>query len=335
MAERHVVDAVEHGGGHGRDTADRDVPFAVAGSAAGDEGVGEDDGAGAGRAGGEVGAHPVHGGGEHRLVPGALHAELVPHQGGLQVGQAVEGDVPVRVGQQDRGAARGGLGPQVDAGAAHEPRADAEAAGRVVVSGDHHRGHAEVGEPVQRVVEQLDGGQRRHRPVVHVPRHHHRVHLALAHGGDEVTDELGLGAEHADPVEGPAEVPVGGVQESHGPGSVSGASDSADGCSRITRHVPAIGMSARSGANHPWCPHRPPASPACAAGARPPEGAPPARPPDTSPGAITHPKVCTNTLRSVSGTQGDCSQTCVSRVLGRARRRNPGVVRADRRPSNP
>lgn len=150
------------------------------------------------------------------------------------------------------------------AGAAHEPRADAEAAGRIVVPGDHHRGHAEVGEPVQRVVEQLDGGQRRYRPVVHVPRHHHRVHLALAHGGDEVTDELGLGAEHADPVEGPAEVPVGGVQESHGPGSVSGASDSADGCSRITRHVPAIGMSDRSGANHPWCPHRPPASPACA-----------------------------------------------------------------------
>ncbi len=213
MAERHVVDAVEHGGGHGRDAADGNVPFAVARFAAGDEGVGEDDGAGAlGRAGGEVGAHPVHGGGEDGLVPGALHTELVPDEGGLQVGQAVEGDVPVRVGQQYGGAAGGGFGAQVDAGPAHEPRADPETAGRVVVPGDHHRGHAQAGEPVQRVVEQLDRGERRHRPVVHVPRHHHRVHLALAHGGDEVADELGLGAEHADPVEGPAEVPVGGVQ---------------------------------------------------------------------------------------------------------------------------
>ncbi len=169
MAERHVVDAVEHGGGHGRDAADGDVPFAVARFAAGDEGVGEDDGAGAGRAGGEVGAHPVHGGGEDGLVPGALHTELVPDEGGLQVGQAVEGDVPVRVGQQYGGATGGGFGAQVDAGPAHEPRADPETAGRVVVPGDHHRGHAQAGEPVQRVVEQLDRGERRHRPVVHVP----------------------------------------------------------------------------------------------------------------------------------------------------------------------
>ncbi|MGX1408723.1 hypothetical protein RKD40_006336 [Streptomyces ambofaciens] len=84
-------------------------------------------------------------------------------------------------------------------------------------AGDHHRGHAEVGEAVQRVVEQLDGGERGHRAVVHVSRHDHGVDGVLAHGLDEVADEPGLGAEHVHPVERPAEVPVGSVQQSHDP----------------------------------------------------------------------------------------------------------------------
>ncbi len=97
VAERHVVDAVEDAGGDGGDAADGDVPLAVAGFAAGDEGVGEDDGPGAGRAGREVGPDPVHGGGEHGLVAGLVDTELAPDQGGFQVGQAVEGDVAVGV----------------------------------------------------------------------------------------------------------------------------------------------------------------------------------------------------------------------------------------------
>ena len=51
VAEGGVVDAVEDPGGHGGDAADGDVPLAVAGCAARDEGVGEDDGAGARPAG--------------------------------------------------------------------------------------------------------------------------------------------------------------------------------------------------------------------------------------------------------------------------------------------
>ena len=50
MPERGVVDAVEDPGGYGGDPADGDVPLAVAGLAAGDEGVREDDGTGARRA---------------------------------------------------------------------------------------------------------------------------------------------------------------------------------------------------------------------------------------------------------------------------------------------
>lgn len=217
MSERRVVDAVEDAGRHGGHSADGDVPLAVAGLAAGDEGVREDDGAGARRAGGEVGADAVHGGGEHRLVAGLLHPELVFDQGGFEVRQTVEGDVAVGVGEHDGRAARRGLGPQMDAGPVDEAGAHAQPARRVVVPGDHHGRHPEGGEPVQGVVEQLDRGERRHRPVVHVPRHDYRVHAVRTHGRDEVTDELGLGPEHVDPVEGPAEMPVGRVQQSHDP----------------------------------------------------------------------------------------------------------------------
>ncbi len=150
-------------------------------------------------------------------MAGLLHPELVLHEGRFEVRQTVEGDVAVGVGQHDGGAGGGRLGPQVDAGAVDESGADAEPAGGVVVAGDHHRGHAEVREAVQGVVEELDRGERGHRAVVHVAGHDHRVHLALAHGGDEVTDELGLGPEHGHPVEGPAEMPVGRVQQSHDP----------------------------------------------------------------------------------------------------------------------
>lgn len=174
--------------------------------------MGEDHGPRARRARREVGSDPVHGGGEHGLVTRLRHAELVLHQGGFEIGQTVEGHVPMRVGEHHGSPARRRLGPQMDAGAPDQSRADAQAAGGVVVSGDHHRRHAEVGEPVQGVVEQLDRGQRRHGPVVHVPRHDHRVHGVLPHGGDEVTDELGLGPEHVDPVERAAEMPVGRVQ---------------------------------------------------------------------------------------------------------------------------
>lgn len=150
-------------------------------------------------------------------MPRLLDPELGLDQGRFKIRQSVEGHVAVVVGEEDGRAARGGLGPQMDPRAADEPGADTEPTRRVVVPGDHHRGHPEVGEPVQRVVEELDRGQRRHRPVVHVPRHDHRVHVALTHGRDEVTDEPGLGIEHVHPVEGPAEMPVGRVQNPHDP----------------------------------------------------------------------------------------------------------------------
>lgn len=217
VAEGGVVHPVEDGGGNGLDPADGDVALAVAGLPAGDEGVGEDDGAGAGGARGEIGPDEVHGRAEDRLVADPARTEPVLHQGGLQVRQSVQRHVPVRVGQHHGLGAAVGVGPQVDPGPADEPGADAEPAGGVVVPGDHHGGHAQVGEPVQGPVVQLDRGQRGYGPVVDVAGDEDGVDLVLADGLDQVVDEGGLGAEQVHAVEGPAEVPVGGVQEPHSP----------------------------------------------------------------------------------------------------------------------
>ncbi len=215
VAEGDVVDAVEDPGRDGGDPADGDVPFAVAGFAARHEGVGEDDGAGGGGAGGEVGADPVHGGGEHRLVPGLGGAEGVLDQGRFQIREAVEGDVAMGVGEDDGGGAALGVGTEVDARAFEEARADAEPAGRVVVAGDHDGRDADGGEPVQCPVEEFDGGERRDGPVVDVTGDEDGVHLAGLDGGHQMVEEGGLGVQQGDAVEGPAQVPVRGVQQLH------------------------------------------------------------------------------------------------------------------------
>ena len=215
VAEGGVVDPVEDVQRDGGDAADGDVAFAVAGDGAGHEGVGEDDRAGTGPAVGEIGADPVHGRAQHGLVTGPLDPQRVLHQGRFEIGQTVEGDVAVVVAADDRVTARGGRGTQVDTGPVDEPGADTQAAGGVVVAGDHHGGDAGLGEPVQRGVEELDGGERRHRPVVDVPGDHDHVRLAGARGVDEVGDEVGLRAEHAHPVERAPQVPVRGVQNPH------------------------------------------------------------------------------------------------------------------------
>jgi hypothetical protein len=122
----------------------------------------------------------------------------------------------VPVGEDERGGAVGRVGAQVDAGALEESGADAEAARRVVVAGDHDGGDAEGGEPVEGVVEEAHGAEWGHGPVVDVAGDEYGVDVVLARGGDEVVEEGLLGVEEADAVETAAEVPVGGVQEPHG-----------------------------------------------------------------------------------------------------------------------
>lgn len=217
MAEGHVVDAVERTGGHGGHAADGDVALAVAGGAARHEGVREDDGAGAVGSPREIGPYAVERGGEHRLVSGFRGFELLADQGRFEIRQSVEGDVAVCVGEHDGGGAAGGVGAQVDARVVDETGTDAEPTGGVMVPGDHHGRHARLGEPVQRAVEQLDGGERWHRPVVHVTGDEDRVDLVRQRGRHEVVEKGRLCVEQADPVERPSQVPVRRVQESHDP----------------------------------------------------------------------------------------------------------------------
>ncbi|SCD60666.1 hypothetical protein GA0115246_103703 [Streptomyces sp. SolWspMP-sol7th] len=162
-------------------------------------------------AGREVGADPVERGAEDALVIGG-GGELVLDEPRFEVGQPVEGDLAVRVAQHDGLPALGGPGPQVDPGAAEQPGADTEAPRGIVVPRDEHGGHAERGEPVQRLVVQLDGGQRGHRPVVHVPGHDDGLDVPLPHRRHEVVEEGGLRVEQRHPVQRAPEVPVGGVQ---------------------------------------------------------------------------------------------------------------------------
>ena len=94
-----------------------------------------------------------------------------------------------------------------------EPQPDR---GVVVAAGEHHRGTG-IDQAHHGLREELDRVGRGHRAVVDVAAHHDGVDLLLAHDVHEVVEVGGLRAEEAHLVEGPAQVPVGGVDQSHGP----------------------------------------------------------------------------------------------------------------------
>ncbi len=217
VAERGVVHPVEHRGGHRGDAADRDVPLAVARRAAGDEGVRQHHRPGAGRACRQVGPHLVHRRPEHRRVPAPGQPEPLAHQRRLQVRQPVHRHRPVLVRQHHRRGALARIRPQVDPGPPDQPRPDPQPAGRVVVAADEHRRHPEVRQPVQHVVEHRDRFQPRQRPVVDVSGDQHGVHALGPDHVHQVVQEGALGVVQALPVERAPEMPVGGMQQSHGP----------------------------------------------------------------------------------------------------------------------
>ena len=213
VAERDVVDAVEDAGGDAGDPTHADVALGVARLGAGDERVREDDRAGP--AHGRVGPHPAHGLLERGLVGPDGEAPRLGHGVRVEVGDAVHRHGPVVVGEQHGRADAGGVGPQVDAGGVDQPGAEAEPQrGVVVAAGEHHAG-AGAGQPGQGVVGQPHGVDRRQRAVVDVAGDHHGVDpLALDHL-EQVVDEGSLVRQHAFAVEGPAQVPVGGVEQAH------------------------------------------------------------------------------------------------------------------------
>ena len=135
---------------------------------------------------------------------------------GVEVGQAVDGDRTVVVVEQDGGADGGGVGADVDAGGVDQPGAEAEPLGGVVVAAGDHHPRAGRGQPGEGLVGQADRVDRRQRPVVDVAGDHDQVDPLALDDVEQVVDVRRLVLEHALAVEGPPEVPVGGVEDAHG-----------------------------------------------------------------------------------------------------------------------
>ncbi len=212
VPQRDVVHAVEDGGGHRGDAACGDVAFAVAGFAPGDEGVGEDDGAGAGGPAGQVRADLVHRRAQHVLVTGPPGSEVLLHEAWFEVREPVEGDRSVHVVEDGGAGAVVDLGAQVDASAFDEAGVDPQSARRVVVAADHDQRDLQGGEFLQGPVEEVDGVEGRNGPVEHVARDGDGVDVVLADGVQEESEEGTLLVDERYAVELAAEVPVGGVQ---------------------------------------------------------------------------------------------------------------------------
>ncbi len=220
VPERHVVGPREDLGGHRPDAPDADVPLAVARLATDDERVRGHHRTGAARPGRPVGPHRRHGGCQGLLVPRPRRApQRWPRERGLEVGQRVDGDVAPAVGEQDRLTAPRRVGAHMDAGLFQQPRAEPQTARGVVVAAGEDDGGARAGQPGQDLVEQghdLDAGQG---PVVDVTGHDDRVDPLAPDDLDQVVEDRGLRLEQPDPMERAAQVPVGGVEDPHGPDS--------------------------------------------------------------------------------------------------------------------
>ena len=242
VAEGHVAEPAEQLRGDLADTADGDVALGFAGRSPGDPAVRHDDaaldaaGVGVGPdAGDRVPEHPGVPAGEVRavLARGQLGADGVR----LEVRHPVHGHRAVGVLEHDRPGQRAGPGAQVHARLLQQPAAEPEPARRVVVAADQHDARAGVVQPEQGVLAQLDGVHRRHRTVVDVPGDQDRVHLLGAGHLHQVIEECRLRRPQIRAVQRPAQVPVRGVQQSHGPDPSPGhrhyAGVRADGPARI------------------------------------------------------------------------------------------------------
>ena len=147
------------------------------------------------------------------LARGQLTADRVR----LQVRHPVHGHRPVGVLEDDRPGQRARPGAQVHARLLQQPATEPEPARRVVVAADQHDARAGVVQPEQGVLAQLDGVHRRHRAVVDVPGDQDRVHLLGAGHVHQVIKKCRLRRPQIRAVQRPAQVPVRGVQQSHGP----------------------------------------------------------------------------------------------------------------------
>ena len=139
----------------------------------------------------------------------------------LRRAEGVGGDRGLEVGGDTRRhprpprAARRRPGRMRQAGALEQGRREAQPDGGVVVAaGQHHLG-AGIDEARDGLGQQGDGVRSGQGSVVHVPGDEDGIHGLGPHRLDKVVDEGRLGVEEPHLVEGPAQVPVGRVDEAH------------------------------------------------------------------------------------------------------------------------
>ena len=158
----------------------------------------------------------IHGGAHHRLVPG-LTGDLQSgtSQFRLQIGQCVDRDRSGVVGQHDRLADPGDRGSQMQTPGGQEVGERAESRSRIVIAGRGDDDRPGRPDPLERPGRDLNRFCRGHGAVVDVAGHDDCVDLVLGHQiGERGQHEL-LVRQQVLPVEGPADVPVRGVQQSH------------------------------------------------------------------------------------------------------------------------
>ena len=222
MPERHVIHAVEQARADLTDPADRDVALALARRSPGDPRMAHDDGPLQAR-------EPPD-----RRARNPWPASALRHAHGRSAPPAARdrraaARAPTRARdtaarrprpRRSRRTAAPETPPAADR-CADAPRridergAEAEAGGRIMISADDHDPGAGITQADERVFTQLHGVERRHRAVIDITAHEHGVDPLRARRRDQRIEELGLRFPQVSAVKGAAEMPVGGVKESH------------------------------------------------------------------------------------------------------------------------
>lgn len=147
----------------------------------------------------------------HRVVAAGM-----AHLRGLGIRQRMDRDRSMLVAQHQRPGIRLHRPADGQPGALQQAGAEGDAVGAVVVAGDHHHRDPELQhELLEHQVEQAHRLGRRHRAVIDVAGEQDRVGSAVGGDANELGQHVGLVLEQGDAVMDTAEMPVGGMEETH------------------------------------------------------------------------------------------------------------------------
>ena len=203
MAQRHIVEVLKHGGVHVVAAAHRQL-FGLAGGRAGDKLVGQQ----------HVALRGVHRHAFQRHADGVgiafdgLVRRKAPDMGGLKEGQQPEMHRPVFVAEGDGGDVTAVDRGDVDAAGGHQPPAEGQPFGTVMVAADDQHRDLPLGQAAQKVVKQRYRLRRGHAFVVYVAGDEHGVRLFLVDDGCDLVQNVGLVLQHGHLVDPLADVQV-------------------------------------------------------------------------------------------------------------------------------